>query len=270
MTTASNDSATIRNYLETAFRYKYLLILFNLVVIAMTTAIVLWWPRQYRSEAKLWIKIGRENSKLDPTAATGETISVQDTDREDETSSVIDILGSRGVISKAVESVGYAVVLADEPLPGASESQAPHPLTTAVKSVIARPISMIKQIDAISDREAAIEQVRKNLTVDKERKSNVVSIHYDADSPELAQAVVMALIDGVPSRACSNSSYGGVEGVLRGATPAAQGTRRGGIRQIKAGQDCARTHLRGGPASDFGSRAVARSHGQARDHPKGC
>lgn len=184
----------IRNYVRSIFRNRGKLLFYNLLILLLAVAVMMFWPREYRSEAKVWIKIGRENSKLDPTAATGETIAIQETDREDEIKSVIDILGSRGVIEKAVEQLGAAVVLGDEPLPGNEDAAEPNKVTEAVKSALGSVVKRIKQIDPISDREEAIQDVLKHIVVDAERKSNVVSVQYDCDSPALAQAIVSSVI----------------------------------------------------------------------------
>ena len=153
------------------------------------------WPREYRSEAKLWIKIGRENSRLDPTATTGETISIQETDREDEIKSVIDIMGSRGVIEGTVDLLTPEVILGDEPLPGSEEEPKKNVLKDLFKSTFGSLIKAVKQIDPISDREEAVQEIIEHMYVDAERKSNVVSVIYDTESPELARAVVESMID---------------------------------------------------------------------------
>ena len=145
------NSNLIRNYVRAIFQNKGKLLFFNLLVLLGAAAVILFWPREYRSEAKVWIKIGRENSKLDPTAATGETIAIQENDREDEIKSVIDIMGSRGVVEKAVDKLGIAVVLGDEPLPGEEDAKEPNKLTESIKAVIGTLVKQIKQIDPISD-----------------------------------------------------------------------------------------------------------------------
>ena len=185
----------VREYVRKLFQHKGKLLLYNLLVLALAIGALLVWPREYRSEAKVWIKIGRENSKLDPTAATGETISIQESDREDEIKSVIDILGSRGVVEQAVALLGEKVVLGDEPLPGAEEEEAANPITDALKNGIGSVIDVVKQIDPIDDHEEAVQEIVKHMVVDAERKSNVVSVYYDTDSPALAQAIVSAIVE---------------------------------------------------------------------------
>ncbi len=190
----AENSFKLRDYVESLFRHKKKILLYNLLVLLAISAIIMFWPRKYRSEAKIWIKIGRENSRLDPTAATGETISIQETDREDEIKSVLDVVASRGVITNVVEKLTPEVVLGDAPLPGQQEKETSD-FVKSVKESIGSVIQVIKQIDPISDKEEAIQEIIENVDVGSERKSNVVSIEYDSDSPELAQAVVDSLIE---------------------------------------------------------------------------
>ena len=189
------NTIKIRDYVESVYRNRGKLLLYNLAIILLTIGVILVWPREYRSEAKLWIKIGRENSRLDPTATTGETISIQETDREDEIKSVIDIMGSRGVIEGTVDLLTPEVILGDEPLPGSEEEPKKNVLKDLFKSTFGSLIKAVKQIDPISDREEAVQEIIEHMYVDAERKSNVVSVIYDTESPELARAVVESMID---------------------------------------------------------------------------
>ncbi len=189
------NSIMIRDYVESIYRHRGKLLLYNLAIVLLTIGLVMIWPREYRSEAKLWIKIGRENSRLDPTASTGETISIQENDREDEIKSVIDIMGSRGVVEGTVDLLGPKVVLGDEPLPGSEEAPEKNALMQAFKSTFGSVLKVVKQIDPISDREEAVQEIIEHMAVSAERKSNVVSVKYDTESPELAQAIVKSIID---------------------------------------------------------------------------
>jgi uncharacterized protein involved in exopolysaccharide biosynthesis len=196
------ESFNPKELLATVWQHKYTLIAYNVSVFLFVVFIILCWPRGYRSEAKIWIKIGRENSRIDPTVTTGETVSIQESDREDEVKSVIDILSGRGVASGVVDDLGPAVVLGDAPLPGADPSQSgdatakrPNVVVTAIKSIAGRALGVLKSIDPVSERDEAIQTVDDDLFVSAERKSNVISIGFDSKSPELAQAIVQAVID---------------------------------------------------------------------------
>jgi len=191
----ADNSFKIRDYVESFFRHKKKILLYNLLVLLAISAIIMLWPRKYRSEAKIWIKIGRENTRLDPTAATGETISIQENDREDEIKSVLDVIASRGVVASVVDELTPEVVLGDAPLPGEEEEEEPNPIIKSLTSSLGSVIETFKQIDPISDKEEAIQEVIENVAVSSARKSNVVSIEYDGDSPKLAQAVVESMIE---------------------------------------------------------------------------
>ena len=184
----------IQEYVEWIFLNKKKLFLFNLILLLLTVGVILFWPRQYRSEAKIWIKIGRENSHLDPTAATGETISIQETDREDEIKSVLDILASRGVVTDVVDKLDPLVVLGSKPLPGEEAIESNFVVQT-VKGIVGGLLGVLKNIDPVSDREEAVQKILDSVVVRAEQKSNVVSIVYDTKAPKLAQAVVNELVD---------------------------------------------------------------------------
>ncbi len=191
----SQNTVMIRDYVESIYRHRGKLLLYNLAIAALAVAVMLLWPREYRSESKLWLKIGRENSRLDPTASTGKTIAIQENDREDEIKSVLDIIASRGVIEGAVDLLGPKVVLGDEPLPGAEDEEPETSFAKTIKGALGSAIDLVKEIDPITDREEAVQEIIKHMGVSAERKSNVVSLKYDTSSPELAQAVVQSLID---------------------------------------------------------------------------
>src|SRR3954469_23255882 len=61
-------------------------------------------PRKYTSEAKLLVRLGRENLALDPTATTSALVSLNNT-RDAEMNSVILSLSSRSNIEKVLDAV---------------------------------------------------------------------------------------------------------------------------------------------------------------------
>lgn len=197
---SSNDVIRMaRDLVDTVFRHKKKLFAYNVLIMLLVVLAVLFWPRKYQSQAKVWIKLGRENTKLDPAIAVGESISIQETDREDEIKSVLDVIGSRGVIEGAVERLGAAVVLGDEALPNADTSESgfelkSNPIVEVLQNSLGRVLGFVKMLDPISVKEEAIREVEENLHVDAVRKSNVVSLVYDSKYPALAQAVVGELV----------------------------------------------------------------------------
>src|SRR5262245_21437720 len=76
--------------------------------------LVAWlWPRQYESESKLYIRLGRESRSLDPTAAVGRptTATALPFTRENELNSITEILLSRVLLERLVDAVGPDAIL---------------------------------------------------------------------------------------------------------------------------------------------------------------
>lgn len=159
------------------------------LTIAATAAIIVFWPRKYRSEAKLFVQVGRESVSLDPTATTGQVVPVA-LSRETEVNSVLEMLHSRIMIEKLVDEIGPEKIL--HPVtPGAtpqakSADQAPSAMSKLVALV---------DIDPVSDREKAIIHVTKSLGAAVEKKSDVITISGTAKSPELAQLIVGKFVE---------------------------------------------------------------------------
>src|SRR5262245_31969783 len=92
------------------FRHKKKIVICPLLAIALGMAVLLYCPRTYRSEAQLFLRIGRESMGIDPTATVGQTVPLQQFDRKDEIKSSIQVLKSRGIIAKVVDQLGPDVV----------------------------------------------------------------------------------------------------------------------------------------------------------------
>lgn len=120
-------------------------------------------PRTYRSEAKLFVRVGRESVALDPTATTGQIISVYES-RENELNSVLDVLRSRVILEDVLADVGFETLLPRTP-------------------------------DTPAAREAAIRTLEDAIAVTQTKKSGVVTVTTKARTPELAQRIARATLD---------------------------------------------------------------------------
>ena len=147
----------VRECLLAIWRYRALgiacgLATLLLVGVAWTVA-----PRKYRSEAKLFVRVGKETVTLDPTATMGQTISIYEA-RETELNSVADVLGSRSVLELVVDRLGAETILgrthvvteraaapAHEPLPASpatEPSEQPEPGVVDVRRPPVRTTSL--------------------------------------------------------------------------------------------------------------------------------
>lgn len=183
---------------ETARRHFKKLFAFNLLVLMFAIAIIIFWPRKYGSEAKLWLKIGRENSHIDPTAATGKTVHITESGREDEVKSVLDVICSRGVISAVVDKLTPEVVLGNVPLAGGEPAVEGEGSTGGFRNALGSVFGLVGKIsgsiDPVSDKERAIREMSENVYADAARRSNVIKVHYASESPALSQVVLQELI----------------------------------------------------------------------------
>ncbi|MFN7627944.1 MAG: GumC family protein [Pirellula sp.] len=174
-------------------RWKILALQVVLAVGCLMALLLL--PRSYRSEARLFLQLGRESLGVDPTATTGQTIGMSASGREDEIASAMDVIRSRGLITKVVEDLGADAVLGRSSEGGVgSESSVGKELTRLPSAVLSPVFNALQSIDPMSDFERAVLLISKGLFVDAERKSEVIVIAYQAKSPELAQRVVEAIV----------------------------------------------------------------------------
>src|SRR5690349_23692289 len=103
----------LADLVEVFLRHKKKALAFALSVVALGTLVILYAPRTYRSEARLFLQVGRESVRLDPTATTGKTIALQQSGRDNEIATAIEVLKSRAIVEKAVDQLTPKVVLGE-------------------------------------------------------------------------------------------------------------------------------------------------------------
>ena len=177
MPAVTQSEISLLHLARVVWRHKGKMLACFVAVVGIATVAALFWPKSFRSEGKLLVRLGRENMAIDPTATIGATpmLTVQPS-RENEINSIIEIMHSRVLIEKVVDAIGPDVLMES----GASPT------------LLANDGSMS---DSAMVRAAAIRMLSKSLTVEAARKSDVVLISYDAGSPALAQNVVSRMIE---------------------------------------------------------------------------
>ncbi len=176
---------------EIIFRHKYKIVFVPLAIFLMTVGIILFFPRKYRSEARLFLQVGRESLAIDPTATTGPSTNLIQNNREEEVKSALQVIVSRGVISQVVDRLGPQYVLNA----GEDDGQKPNAIFALVSEMLGSALKSLKSIDPISDHEEAIIEIEKNLSVEAERNSMVLAANFDAAAPEAAQKILATLTD---------------------------------------------------------------------------
>ncbi|WP_171190015.1 GumC family protein, partial [Alienimonas chondri] len=152
-------------------------------------------PREYGSDAKLFVRVGRETVGLDPTVTTAGVVSLNDS-RKTEMNSVLDVIATREVFERTAERVGPEVVL---------EQGGWSPLDP-VMGVLSMATGGSggdgeddPELDRIALREEAVRALSKSFQVDSSEDSSVIEVSCVADSPELARTLLKAFLDSFQS-----------------------------------------------------------------------
>lgn len=195
---------SLRDALYMAFRHKAKMASVFAVVLGVVVLFTYLTQEVYRSEAKLLIRLGRENLSVDPTVS-GPTL-YPSRDRVSEVNSEVSILHSRAIAEKVVDKLGTAVFLEkpDEALdvqpPVASMKGAQQDLRTFRREMREAEESghgLLVALDlktALTPREQAIKAVMKNVDVGVESKTDIINVTYDAPSRPLAQSALDAFL----------------------------------------------------------------------------
>lgn len=107
---ARPSNHSLRDLAEILFRHKKKSMSCFALFLLATVAAILIWPRTYKSEAKLFVRVGRETVSLDPTATIGQTQTVQRS-QETDINTALDILGSHMIAEKVVAQLGEQKIL---------------------------------------------------------------------------------------------------------------------------------------------------------------
>jgi uncharacterized protein involved in exopolysaccharide biosynthesis len=115
--------------------------------------------RMYTSEARLFVRLGRESVALDPTATTGAVVSYNNS-REAEINSVLEVLRSRSNVERVFDA-------------------------TVPDAATLSPI----------ERERALTGLTRELSIHAPQLTNIIVLTCKAESPELAQKRLTLLLE---------------------------------------------------------------------------
>ncbi len=161
-----NDLPSRRDVLRVLFRHKQKVAGFFIAAVSLTLIATLLVTPTFESSSKLLIKVGRESVSMDPSVL-GPTMDLFQ-DRANEINSEIDILTSAFLAERVIRKIGIDSYLSD---------------------VDEEDDNDIKVV------ESAIAHFLKQLSVNSDPNSNIISMSFRARTPELAQTALSTLID---------------------------------------------------------------------------
>ena len=206
MTRRNIPESALQDLYRTLRRHKRKSTLFFVAVVVSTIVLTFLLPKAYRSQGKLFVRLGRENATLDPTATPGQNpIVAVPLSRESEINSVVEIIASRPLLEKVVDALGPAAILGSgqpNESAGATAGGNSESWTGRTGALIGQFLAEVKTCASqfsstagLDDRERAILLLAKNVKVEAAKKSSVVEISYEGGTPAQCQAVVAKLID---------------------------------------------------------------------------
>ncbi len=171
----------------------------GLVVLAL-----IFLPRTYTSNARLFVRLGKESVGLDPTATISKTVDV-DGSREHEINSEIEILRSRLLLEEVVNKLGPQYVISGTE--GATAESSWFDLVLA-------PVDIARtwMHGDISPTEHAVTELSKTISITSPKKSNIIIVKAQGRDPKHAQRLLQTFVDAyMVSHAKANRTEGSYE-----------------------------------------------------------
>jgi uncharacterized protein involved in exopolysaccharide biosynthesis len=158
----------LREFLTILFKHKNKILIVFLSTFITVTAATLLQPPVYEAKSSVLVKFGREHIYQPEVGDTKQTISYQSFNQEEAISSEIQILTSKDLIEKVINTVGV-------------ENLYPR--------IVKNPPGKMKPL------EAAMLRFEKKLSVQVIKKSNVIEISFQHKDPEIAARAVNQLVE---------------------------------------------------------------------------
>jgi uncharacterized protein involved in exopolysaccharide biosynthesis len=177
-----SSRSALQDFLGAFYRHQRKMAVVFCGTLALLVVGVLLFPRAYTSEARLFLRLGKESVTLDPTATTNDVINVNES-REGEINSELEILRARVLLEDVVENLGADDVLSHESKKG-------------WLSTLIAPLVALKTLLAgdVGPTEKAVIKLQKTLVVTSPKKSNVVLIKCKANDPARAQRILSTFV----------------------------------------------------------------------------
>lgn len=166
---------SLRDFLHVVFKRKSQIFLFFCCTICAVVIGTLLITPTYKATSQILVKIGRENVYV-PTSS--DLRPVINSNRQEQMSSEMEILKSRSLAEKVVESLGVKVFFKNPNDKG--------------KWIVKRFFQ--KTEDQQSPMEKAIVLIQKALEIQAVKKSNVIEVSFKHEYPQIAAMVVNRLV----------------------------------------------------------------------------
>lgn len=192
MQTSGRDVAFI------LFRRKAVILSVFLAVVTATLAYIYVTPFTYESNTQLLIRPGREDIAMDTAMVDGQTRTVSRSE-ENLVNTAVAILQSARLAEQVADALGTDALPAGDAAPDDDSAAA---LKALIRRGMALPQTLLAALKPeeherppATEHERIAGLVRRGLSVQPERRTNIVTVTYAADSPERAQVTLDKVVD---------------------------------------------------------------------------
>jgi uncharacterized protein involved in exopolysaccharide biosynthesis len=176
----------VRDVLRIFYRHKKKMVAVFCGTLVLFVAGLIAFPRSYTSEARLFLRLGKESVSLDPTATTNEVVTMSDS-RESEINSELELLRSRILYEDVVQQLGADDILSDAAPKGVEPSW-----MDSLPPVMDMAHTWL--YGDISAEEKAVSKLAKMVSVSSPPKSSVFVLQSKARNPKQAQRILQAYL----------------------------------------------------------------------------
>jgi uncharacterized protein involved in exopolysaccharide biosynthesis len=162
-----------RDLLRILFRHKIKVASFFVTTLVISALGLVFIPKTYVSEARLYIKVGRHSVGISPAATQGQGLTIQES-RENEIRSMVDLISSRTILERVVNTIGPQVIIKSD--------------------LNAKSTGDEKRDGDGMILDKAINKLADDITVYAGKKSSLISVSCKSNSPKLSQKIVGELI----------------------------------------------------------------------------
>ena len=193
--------SVIADLLGVVRRRKGTVVVVLLAVILGAYATLSYLTEQFQAEARLMVMLGRENVEAPVTATNGAVFAAGV--QEEEVNSYIQLLKSRSLCEETVDRVGIDRFDFEPPPPTTlfqKVKAAAKGVARTAKRAVDNTLIALDIKKKLSDREKVIKLVQRSLRVEREGRSNVITVSLRLPSGELARETLDAHLEGYFSR----------------------------------------------------------------------
>ncbi len=155
----------------------------------------------YETEARVLVKLGRENVEVPATVEKGGFVSTGV--RKEEINSYVLLLSSRALLEQTLDTIGLEVFRSTPPPPETFFQRVKfraREVATSSKAKLEELLITMNLTERLTEREKVLKGLAKSLDVDRQRDSDVISVRLRLPNPDLAVEFVETLLELYISR----------------------------------------------------------------------